>query len=68
MYPLIFTHPGQNIACPSTDSTGHGQLLNGTKMDFLLALLSKIAGIFMVDSRDKTNFEGFPAPLHRQNG
>ena len=54
MYPQIFTHLRQNIGCPSTDITGHGQLLNGAKMDLLLALLSKIEEIFMVNSRDKT--------------
>lgn len=51
-----------------THSTGHGQLLNGAKMGLLLDLLSKIAEIFMVNSRDKKNLESFPALLHRQNG
>lgn len=53
---------------PSIDSAGHGQLLNGAKTDLLLDLLSQIVGIFMVNSRDKTNLEGFPALLQRQKG
>lgn len=52
----------------STDSAGHEQLLNGAKTDLLLDLLSQIVGIFMVNSRGKTNLEGFPGLLYRQNG